>query len=156
MGAEEFYQAFAGSAFEDAENIMPNDSNTELQYSQTYSVRVPKPEVKIVLDASSVKKIKEECEKARKIQFPYAEVLLGIASLLIGSFLSAILSKVTYELNALSIFFYTICPVCGVGAGVAYWFCRRKDASDIKLFAEKIEGYISSFDELEEEHENEY
>lgn len=151
VDTEEIYQAFADSIFEDAENIMPNDSNAELQYSQTYSVRVPKPEDKIVLDASSVRKIKEECEKAQKIQFPYAEMFLGIASLLIGAFLSAILSKVTYELKFLSIFFYTICPVGGVGAGVAYWFCRRKDSSDIKLFAEKVEEYIKNFDEIEEE-----
>lgn len=149
MDTEELYQAFSGSVFEDAENIMPNDSNTELQYSQTYNVRVPKPEDKVVLDASSVKKIKEECKKAQKVCFPYAEVFLGVASLLIGAFFSAILSKVTYELRFLSIFFYTICPVGGVGAGVAYWFCRRKDTSDIKLFAEKIEGYIKNFDETE-------
>lgn len=151
MDTEELYQAFTGLISEDAENIMPNDTNAELQYSQTYSVRVPKPEDKIVLDASSVRKIKEECEKAQKVQFPYAELFLGMASLLIGAFFSAILSKVTYELKFLSIFFYTICPVGGVGAGVAYWFCRRKDTSDIKLFAEKIEGCIKNIDEMEVE-----
>lgn len=151
MDTEELYQAFTGLISEDAENIMPNDTNAELQYSQTYSVRVPKPEDKIVLDASSVRKIKAECEKAQKVQFPYAELFLGIASLLIGAFFSAILSKVTYELKFLSIFFYTICPVGGVGAGVAYWFCRRKDTSDIKSFAEKIEGYIRNIDEMEVE-----
>lgn len=151
MNTEEFYQAFTSSIAEDAENIMPNDSNTELQYSQTYNVRVPKPEDKIVLDASSVKKIKAECEEAKRAQFPYAEVFLGIASLLIGAFLSAILSKVTYEFKILSIFFYTICPVGGVGSGVAYWFCRKKDTADIKLFAEKVEGYIRNIEEMEGE-----
>lgn len=151
MDTDEIYQGFAGSISQDAENIMPNDSNATLQYSQTYNVRVPKPEDKVVLDASSVKKIKAECEMAKKTQFPYAEVFLGIASLLIGAFLSAILSKVTYEFKLLSIFFYTICPVGGVGTGVAYWFCRKKDITDIKLFAEKVEGYIRNFDETEEE-----
>ena len=43
MDTEELYQAFTGLISEDAENIMPNDTNAELQYSQTYSVRVPKP-----------------------------------------------------------------------------------------------------------------
>lgn len=148
---EEFYQSFIDSIAENAGNIMPDDSNTELQYNQTYSVRIPKPEDKILLDVSSVRKISEECEKAKKAQFPYAEVLLGIASLLIGAFLSAIISKVTYELRILSIFFYTICPMGGVGAGVAYWFCRRKDTMDIKLLAEKIEEYISNYDEKREE-----
>lgn len=64
--------------------------------------------------------------KKQKKQFPYAEVLLGSVSLLIGVFWSAILSKVTYEFTMLSIFFYTICPAGGVGAGAAYWFCRKK------------------------------
>jgi len=149
VDTEEFYQTFSGSICEDAENIMPNDSNVELQYSQTYNVHIPKPEDKIVLDASSVRKIKAECEKAKRVKFSYAEVFLGIASLLIGAFLSAILSKVTYEFKLLSIFFYTVCPVGGVGAGVAYWFCRKKDTTDIKLFAEKVEGYIRNFDEGE-------
>ena len=36
MDTEEFYQAFTGLISEDAENIMPNDTNAELQYSQTY------------------------------------------------------------------------------------------------------------------------
>ncbi|MDO5297783.1 MAG: hypothetical protein Q4F18_00025 [Clostridia bacterium] len=103
------------------------------------------------MDASSVKKIKAECEEAKRAQFPYAEVFLGIASLLIGAFLSAILSKVTYEFKILSIFFYTICPVGGVGSGVAYWFCRKKDTADIKLFAEKVEGYIRNIEEMEGE-----
>ena len=70
MDTEELYQAFTGLISEDAENIMPNDTNAELQYSQTYSVRVPKPEDKIVLDASSVRKIKAESEKEQKVQFP--------------------------------------------------------------------------------------
>lgn len=152
MNTEELYQKMLTDAIsEDAENIMPNDSNTELQYKQTYNVRIPKPEDKIVLDASSVRKIKVECEKAKKVKFSYAEVLLGLSSLLIGAFFSAILSKVTYEFKMLSIFFYTICPVGGVGAGVAYWNCRKKDTTDIKLFAEKIEECITNFDETERE-----
>lgn len=151
MDTEELYKAFTGPISEDAENVMPNDSNAELKYSQTYNVKVPKPEDKIVLDASCVKKIKEGCEEAKRVQFPYAEVFLGLASLLIGAFLSAILSKVTYEFKLLSVFFYTICPVGGVGAGVAYWFCRKRDITDIKLFAEKIEGYIRNFDGMEVE-----
>lgn len=45
---------------------MPNDSNTELQYSQIYDVRILNPEDKIVLNVSFVRKIKEEYEKAKK------------------------------------------------------------------------------------------
>lgn len=149
MDTEELFQSFIGSISEDAENIMPNDSNAELQYSQTYNVRIPKPQDKVVLDAYSVKKIREECQKAKEVKFSYAEVLLGIASLLIGAFLSAILSKVSYELKFLSVFFYTICPMGGVGAGIAYWFCRKKDTTDIKMLAEKIEGLIVDYDETE-------
>ncbi len=85
---EEMYQSFTNSITEDAENIISTDkSNAELQYSQTYNVHVPKPSDKIVLDASSVSKIKAICKEAKEVRFPYAELFLGLASLLFGGFL---------------------------------------------------------------------
>lgn len=137
---------------EDAEIVQDatihNYSNAELQFSQTYNVRIPKAEAKIILDESSVKKIQDECEKAKKTSFPYGEVLLGVSSLLIGAFFSAILSKVPYELKLISVFFYSICPVCGIGCGVGYFFHRKKDTYDIKQFAEKIEECIKNIDNV--------
>lgn len=133
----------------DAGNIISiNESNDELQYSQTYNVQLPKPSDKIVFDISSINKIKETCKDAKKVKQSYSEWLLGLSTLLLGGFFSALLSQVTYEFEALSIFFYTICPVCGVGAGVAYWFCQKSNSRDITYFAAKIEAYIQS-DEIE-------
>jgi len=68
-----------------------------------------------------------------------------------GAFLSAIVSKVTYEFKCISVFFYTICPMLGLGSGIAYLLCRINDIEDIKNFAEKIEECIPDFDEVRED-----
>lgn len=151
IDTEEIYSKFSTSTTEEAENVISGDSNKALQYSQTYNVHVPKPEDKVVLNASSVKKIQGECQKAKEIKFPYAELFLGIASLLIGAFLSAIISQVPYELKPLGLIFYTICPVGGAGFGVAYCFCRKNDVDDTKKLATRIEEYIQDVDEVESE-----
>ena len=148
MDTEQLIKTFTDSILEDAENIMPDDSNDVLQFSQKVNIKPPKPAEKVLLDVSSVNKIKVECEKAKKIQFPYAELFLGIASLLLGAFFSALISGVNYEFNFVSILFYSICPVFGIGTGVAYFFFRKKGIVDIKEFAEKVEEHIQSSDEI--------
>ena len=150
MDTEELNQAFSNSISENAENIMPNNTNGALQYSQVYNVKIPKPAEKIALDVSSIRMIKEKCEKAKKERFSFAELLSSIASLLLGAFLSAVITGITYELSFNSILFYTICPVGGFSCGVAYLFCRKKETKDIKQFAEKIEECIPNIDENEE------
>lgn len=145
------------TVFEDAINIMPNESNNKLQYSQTYNVKMPKATPKILLDEDCVKKIIKECEIAQKEKFPYSEVFLGVASLLIGAFLGALFSQVSYELSWLGILSYSICPVGGCASGVAYFFCRKKSITDIKQFAEKIKGQFENVN-IDEgvEHKNEH
>ena len=145
------------TVFEDAINIMPNESNNQLQYSQTYNVKTPKTVCKILLDEECVKKIKKECEIVRKERFPYSEVFLGVASLLLGAFLGALFSQVPYEFSWLSILSYSICPIGGCASGVAYFFCRKKSITDIKQFAEKVEEQFENIN-IDEgvEQENEH
>ncbi|MBD5110972.1 MAG: hypothetical protein HDT42_00320 [Ruminococcaceae bacterium] len=58
---------------EDAEIVQDatihNYSNAELQFSQTYNVRIPKAEAKIILDESSVKKYRTSVKKPKKRHF---------------------------------------------------------------------------------------
>ena len=132
-------------------NVIYPYSNAEIPYNQLCKIRLPNPEEKILVDESVIKKIRSECIKAKKAHFPYAELLLGISTLLLGAFFSAIISKVSYEFKGISIFFYTICPMVGLGSGIAYLLCRIKDIEDIKHFAEKIEECIPNFDEIRED-----
>lgn len=146
MDTEQLYSQFQNSAAEDAENIISQDTNNELQYNHKISVKVPEPGEMTLVDVKSINKIKNECNKAKNNHFPCAEVLLGVSTLLIGAFLSALMSQISYELKFLSVLFYTICPTVGIGCGVAYFFCRKNDMYSAKQLAEKIEDYISNDD----------
>lgn len=59
-----------------------------------------------------------------------------------GCVLSALISQVTYELKFLSILFYSICPVGGIGCSVAYWFLRKNNMADAKKLADYVEEYL--------------
>ena len=144
MDTEQLYSQFQNATTEDAENIISQDTNNELQYNHKISVKVPEPGEMVVIDLKSINKIRTECDKAKNNHFPWAEVLLGVSSLFIGAFLSALMSQISYELKFLSVLFYTICPTAGIGCGVAYIFCRKNDMYTAKQLAEKIEDYISN------------
>ena len=149
--ADAMMQAFETSAEDCATTVIGPDSNGTLRFSQTYDVKVPKASGKIVLDASSVKKIKNLCAQAKNSKFPFAEVFLGVASLLLGAFLGALIAKVPYELNFASVLSYNICPVGGIGCGVAYFFCRHNESTDVVRLATQIDECIQYSDGVENE-----
>lgn len=148
---EELYQAFANAVTENVENVISDKSNKELQFDQTVSVRVPKIREQVSIDKISVQKIKKVCEDANKEKFPYAEVFLGMSTLFLGAFLSALLSKIPYAFNFIGVLSYSVCPFAGIGFGVAYIFKRKNNANDIKVFSEKILEYIEDSLEIEGE-----
>ena len=113
-----------------------------MQYKDIYNIHVPKARDKIVLDIDSIEKLQKECKKIKEAKYPYAEICLGIASLLLGAFLSALISQVTYELKFLSVLFYSICPVGGIGCSVAYCVLRKNNVADAKRLAERVEEYL--------------
>ena len=152
---EEIFQSCNNVVLEETSNVISKDNNHTLQYEQIHNVVLPSEEQKIAINISVLKKIKNECDQAKKHKFSYAEVWLGISTLLLGGFFSAIMSKIPYELNFLSILFYTICPVGGVGFGIAYFFCREKENQDATQLAERIEGYLPDAEEIGG-FENEY
>ena len=106
------------------------------------NIHVPKTRDKIVLDIGSIEKLRKECKEIKQTKCPYAEVCLGAASLLLGAFLSALISQMAYELKFLSILFYSICPVGGIGCSVAYYFLRKNSMADAKKLADYVEEYI--------------
>lgn len=111
MDTEDLFDRITNNSItEEAENIISNTCNQELRYNQTFNVKLPKAKDQVLLDAYSVVKIKNECKKAKEVKFSFAELLLGISSLLLGSSISAVISQVTYEFQFLSVLFYTVCP----------------------------------------------
>ena len=147
MENQDLYTQCMNTVDEVAENVMPDNSNTDLQFKQTFNVKMPKPGKKILIDACSIEKIKNECTSVKKTTFPIAELLLGLATLFLGAFLSAVMSQIEYKFAFLSILFYSICPVVGIGTFVAYFFCRKNEGDNIKTFAEKIEDCLQNIDD---------
>ena len=139
---EELYQSFSNVNTENVDNVISDRNNKELQFDQTVSVLVPKVRNRILVDVKSVQKIHELCEAARKEKFPFAELFLGVSTLFLGAFLGALISQVPYVFTFIGIFSYSICPIAGIGFGVAYIFSRKSNGIDNKMFAEKISEYL--------------
>lgn len=147
---EEIFQACNNVMCEQASNVIDATDNQSLQYGKIHSVVLPPEEKKIAINISTLKKVRMECEKMKESVFSFAELWLGLATMLFGAFLSAIMSKVPYEFSFLSVLFYTICPIGGVGFGISYFYCRKNENRSITQFAEIIEEYIIDPDNMEE------
>lgn len=147
MNTEQLLSKANNVTIENAENVILDDSSTELEYNQKICVSVPPPKQQVLIDNNEIKKIITTCKVAKKSRFPLAELLLGLSSLLFGAFLSALISQIPYELCFLSIMFYTVCPAGGLTSGVAYFFCRKDEVCSVRQLAEKIEDCLSTIDE---------
>lgn len=132
----------------DASSVINDKNNKQLEYRQTYSVHIPEPEEHIILKKSLLKKIKLECEKAKKNKFPWAELFLAVSSLFLGAFLGALGSRIPYQLNILSIIYYSISPTFGIGFFIAYIFYRKKENENILNLANKVEEYLLEIDDI--------
>lgn len=150
MDLEEIFQSCNNVVIEEAGNVIDEKSNHTLQYEQKYNVVLPPEEKKIAINISAIRKIRYECACAKENKFTYAELWLGLSTLFFGAFFSALISKIPYKVNFLSIFFYSVCPVLGGIFGVAYFFCRKNNNRDIVQLAEKIEEYIIDPEDMEE------
>lgn len=137
---------------ENASSVISENNNGTLKYNQTVDVRVPKSSVNdmVAIRITSIKKIKKNCEDAKKNKFSWCELFLGLSTLFAGGFLSAIISQIKYESKFLSIFLYSICPTIAVALFVAYIFCRKSTLIDAKSLAEVVEEALTDFDCNEE------
>ena len=150
MDLEEIFQSCNNVVIEEAGNVIDEKSNHTLQYEQTHNVVLQPEEKNIAINISAIRKIRYECACAKENKFTYAELWLGLSTLFFGAFFSALISKIPYKVNFLSIFFYSVCPVLGGIFGVAYFFCRKNNNRDIVQLAEKIEEYIIDPEDMEE------
>lgn len=149
VSTEEIIQGCNNVIFEQTGNVINSSDNQSLQYELMHSVVLP-PEEKKIINISTLRKVRQECKKVKKSKFSFAELWLGFATMFLGAFLSALMSKMPYELSFLSVLFYTICPIGGVGFGISYFYCRNNENRSITQFAEKIEEYILDPDNMEE------
>ena len=152
---EEILQSCKNVVVEEASNVIDENSNHTLQYEQKHNVILPPEEKKIAINISAIRKIRYECECAKKSEFTYSELCLGLSTLLFGAFFSAVISQIPYTAKFLSVLFYSICPTLGGIFVVAFFFCRKNNNKNIVQLAEKIEEYIvdpEGMEETKDEH----
>lgn len=153
MIEEKLYSSFQNVYIENVGNNN-GQKKIDLQYNQVVNVSITEKSEMVAIEKEVIRKIKNECKKLKNICFPWSEILLSISSLLIGAFISALISQISYELKFLSVFFYTICPSFGLGLLVAYFLIKKNDIYTAKLFADRMEDYISNIEV--EDRKNEY
>lgn len=138
---------FGSSFYEavNAENIAQNPS--ELTYEQTHTIKTPKPVELAAIAMADVHRIKEVCETMKKAQFPWGELLLGCATLFFGASFGALAGKLPYEFSFVSILFYTVFPVLGVGCIVGYVFYRYAGIMDTRRYGKEIENIMKNLGE---------
>lgn len=149
--AEELYQEFSNTFAEDVDNVISNKSNEDFQYDQTISVRVQKTKRQVVVDDTTIQKIQKICGEAQGEKFSFVEICLGASTLFLGAFLGALIAKVPYEFTFAGVLSYSICPIVGIGMGVAYFLIRKNQINDIKMFGARISEYVDECLDVERE-----
>jgi hypothetical protein len=99
---------------------------------QSFPVRQPEEdssEFLVRVRASTLRRVRTKLGELAEVPFPLSELLLGLSTLAIGTFLGALTADVTAG-TAKAVFFYTVLPVVGVSSLVAYLLLRRGSQSD--------------------------
>jgi len=102
---------------------------------QSYPLRQPEEEANEILvqvRGTTLRRVRKRLSTLLSGGFPWPEVLLGAATLLLGASLGALGSGIPWATldngaavaNSLAILFYLVLPILGVGAAVGY-FCLR-------------------------------
>jgi len=115
-----------------AADVHAPTGNGEETVQQSFPVRKPEAdrnEFLIQVRASTLLRCRRRLQQLATNSFPWPEVALGISSLTLGAFLSAITSGVALD-SKLGIAFYAVLPAIGVGAAVAFCFLRVRATVD--------------------------
>lgn len=97
------------------------------QVTYTYPIRQPERDLndfQVGVRASVLKRCRSRLSSASGSTFPLADLLLGVATLTAGAFLSALVSDVCLD-SWRGKLFYIISPIVAVGTGVAFVFVRK-------------------------------
>lgn len=122
----------------------------EVTTTQTFEIRQPeeyKNEFYVNLRSSDIRKVRDICGNAKKSNFPFHELSLGISTTLLGGFLGALASGIELY-SFLGIILYIICPVIGSSTFIAYLFLRGNSIRDINELVKDIEEYIPDPDKM--------
>ena len=125
-----------------------------MELRQTNVVKFDQKIESVAVDSRNIEKIYSICKDASSKRTPWTDVMLGIASLFAGAFISAIISGIPIENSFKSIIFYILSPMIAVGCGVAFFFNRKNEGSDVHDIAKHILEYLPYTNEAEDGGEN--
>ncbi len=123
------------------------EASQNLTYFQEYNLRVSKRKTVIAVDITVLDKICEKCQAIQETTFPFEEIFLSVASLLLGVFLNALVAGIKLDGSALSVFSYVVSPAIAVGCGVAYFFLKRTKHENAKQLTKEILEYIADIED---------
>ena len=99
-----------------------------------------------IIELKTVEKLRSICEKVEEPKVPWPEIMLGLASLFAGAFLSAIISGIMLAPNWKCVVFYIFSPTIAAGCGVAFFFNRKQNQASAKSLADHIMELLPEID----------
>jgi hypothetical protein len=123
-----------------AADIKAEKPTGDVYAMRTFPIRIPnedREDFVIEIRASQIVKSRRRLQKLARFQFPTSELLLGVASLLLGATFGSLVSDISL-LELRGIWFFIIFPIIGCSALVAYFFLRRHDNMQSSEIAEEI------------------
>ncbi len=107
---------------------------------QSFPVRQPEEdfnEFLVRVRASMLKRVRTKLRELADAPFPWPELLLGLSTLAIGTFLGALTANLTAGTGK-AVFYYTVLPIVGVSSLVGYFLLRRRSQSDAHRIAADV------------------
>jgi hypothetical protein len=110
-----------------AADVRAVPTEEDLTVTRTFPIRWPEEDLddfQVGVRATVLAHCRANLKLIAAVQFPWAEVLLGAASLSLGASASAWISGVPLG-GVKGVIFYVATPIIGSGAAVAYFMMRR-------------------------------
>jgi len=151
--------AFCTASFETAENIIGSKTTiretenlveaSTLSLKTEFMIQQPKPKKAIPLSVDDYRKLRKECKAIKAQRVSFADFLFGFSTLLLGGTFSAIISGIKWESIPLSIIFYLVCPIAGVGIAISCIFVKVLRKKDDQSAAERMLNILENIGEGE-------
>ncbi len=113
-----------------------------MEVPQTNIVTLPQQVESIAVNKLDIIKIHALCDNVSKETGWWHDFYLGIATLSLGTTLSAMISNVPFQFDWRGVLFYTLAPAISVGAFVAYRLKKQHESISKKDFANHILEYL--------------
>ena len=115
-------------------------TDEDVTLTRTFPVRWPQEDwddFQVGIRASILRRCRASLTVLATERFPWAEACLGLATLSLGSAVSAWIAEIPLG-SYKGAFFYVLVPTIGSGAGVAYYMLRRFWSDNAQRIAQEL------------------